>query len=98
MSAVDAPLPPDSVVAVVVTRHRTALLADALAVLAAQTRRVDHLLVIDNGPDQPARDVMAGCGIPATWLPSWNNLGGAGGFSRRRVGAPAGGAGGGGGG
>lgn len=76
-----AALPPESVVAVVVTRHRVDLLRDALAVLARQTRPVDHLLVVDNGPDQPAREVVADCGIPATWLPSWNTLGGAGGFA-----------------
>ena len=38
--------------AVVVTRHRAELLADGLAVLAKQTRRPDHLVVVDNGPDQ----------------------------------------------
>lgn len=76
-----APLGPDSVVAVVVTRHRAGLLAEALAVLAAQTRAVDHLVVVDNGPDQPARAAVEACGIPATYLPSWNNLGGAGGFA-----------------
>ncbi|GAA2548477.1 galactofuranosyltransferase GlfT1 [Pseudonocardia hydrocarbonoxydans] len=77
----DSPLGPDSVVAVVVTRHRAELLTEALAVLAKQTRPVDHLVVVDNGPDRPARDVVEGCGIPATYLPSWNNLGGAGGFA-----------------
>jgi rhamnopyranosyl-N-acetylglucosaminyl-diphospho-decaprenol beta-1,3/1,4-galactofuranosyltransferase len=80
-TAATGPLGPDSVVAVVVTRHRADLLVEALAVLAKQTRPVDHLVVVDNGPDQPARDVVEGCGIPATYLPSWNNLGGAGGFA-----------------
>ncbi|MEJ3652001.1 glycosyltransferase [Actinomycetes bacterium KLBMP 9759] len=76
-----ASLPPGSVVAVVVTRHRTDLLVDALAALAKQTHPIAHLVVVDNGPDQPARDVVESCGLPATWIPSWHNLGGAGGFA-----------------
>jgi rhamnopyranosyl-N-acetylglucosaminyl-diphospho-decaprenol beta-1,3/1,4-galactofuranosyltransferase len=75
------PLPPGSVVAVVVTRHRTDVLLDSLAALAKQTHPIAHLIVVDNGPDQSARDVVEACGIPATWLPSWTNLGGAGGFA-----------------
>lgn len=75
------PLRPGSVVAVVVTRHRTRQLADSLAALAEQTHPLAHLVVVDNGPDQPAREVVASCGLPATWLPSWHNLGGAGGFA-----------------
>ena len=76
-----APLPPGSVVAVVVTRHRTDMLVDSLAALAKQTHPIAHLIVVDNGPDQPAREIVEACGLPATWLPSWNNLGGAGGFA-----------------
>ena len=75
------PLPPGSVVAVVVTRHRTDLLVDSLAALAKQTHPVAHLVVVDNGPERPAREVVEACGLPATWLPSWHNLGGAGGFA-----------------
>jgi rhamnopyranosyl-N-acetylglucosaminyl-diphospho-decaprenol beta-1,3/1,4-galactofuranosyltransferase len=75
------PLPPGSVVAVVVTRHRREQLVHSLAALAGQTRAVAHLVVVDNGPDEPARDVVASCGIPATYVPSWRNLGGAGGFA-----------------
>lgn len=75
------PLPPGSVVAVVVTRHRTDLLVDSLAALAKQTHPVAHLVVVDNGPERPAREVVDACGLPATWLPSWHNLGGAGGFA-----------------
>jgi rhamnopyranosyl-N-acetylglucosaminyl-diphospho-decaprenol beta-1,3/1,4-galactofuranosyltransferase len=79
----DAPtsLPPDSVVAVIVTRHRTELLVDSLAAMAKQTHPVTHLVVVDNGPDQPAREVVEACGVPATYLPSHHNLGGAGGFA-----------------
>jgi rhamnopyranosyl-N-acetylglucosaminyl-diphospho-decaprenol beta-1,3/1,4-galactofuranosyltransferase len=76
-----APLPAGSVVAVVVTRHRTELLAESLAALAKQTHPIAHLVVVDNGPDRPAREVVEGCGLPATWIPSWTNLGGAGGFA-----------------
>ena len=53
-------------VAVVVTRHRTELLADSLAALAKQTHPIAHLVVVDNGPDQPAREVVESCGLPAT--------------------------------
>ncbi|GAB2741943.1 galactofuranosyltransferase GlfT1 [Amycolatopsis magusensis] len=70
-----------SVVAVVVTRHRRELLADSLKIIAAQTRPVDHLVVVDNGPDQSAEDVVAGFPLPVTYLPSHRNLGGAGGFA-----------------
>lgn len=71
----------DTVVAVVVTRHRRDLLAKSLAVVAAQTRPPDHLVVVDNGPDDPAAETVAGCPIPSTYLPSQRNLGGAGGFA-----------------
>lgn len=74
-------LPPGSVVAVVVTRHRTELLVDSLEALAKQSHPIAHLIVVDNGPDQPAKEVVEACGLPATWLPSFNNLGGAGGFA-----------------
>jgi rhamnopyranosyl-N-acetylglucosaminyl-diphospho-decaprenol beta-1,3/1,4-galactofuranosyltransferase len=75
------PLPAGSVVAVVVTRHRNDLLVDSLAALAKQTHPIAHLIVVDNGPDRPAREVVEASGLPATWLPSWSNLGGAGGFA-----------------
>ncbi|MBV9141829.1 MAG: glycosyltransferase family 2 protein [Pseudonocardiales bacterium] len=69
------------VITVVVTRHRGDLLAKSLGVLAAQTRVPDHLVVVDNGPDDPAAHVVADCPIPSTYLPSLRNLGGAGGFA-----------------
>jgi rhamnopyranosyl-N-acetylglucosaminyl-diphospho-decaprenol beta-1,3/1,4-galactofuranosyltransferase len=69
------------VVTVVVTRHRRDLLAKSLAVVAEQTRQPDHLVVVDNGPDDPAEGVVADCPIPSTYLPSLRNLGGAGGFA-----------------
>jgi rhamnopyranosyl-N-acetylglucosaminyl-diphospho-decaprenol beta-1,3/1,4-galactofuranosyltransferase len=69
------------VVAVIVTRHRTELLAESLAAIAAQTRPVDHVVVVDNGPDQSAAPVVEASGLDATYLPSQRNLGGAGGFA-----------------
>ncbi len=74
-------LPHDSVVTVIVTRHRRELLAESLKVIAAQSRVPDHLVVVDNGPDKPAEDVVAECPIPSTYLLSQRNLGGAGGFA-----------------
>ncbi|HEY0453449.1 glycosyltransferase family 2 protein [Actinophytocola sp.] len=71
----------DAVVAVVVTRHRRELLADSLKMIAAQTRPPDHLVVVDNGPDEPARDIVESCPVPSTYLVSRRNLGGAGGFA-----------------
>ncbi len=82
-------LPPGAVVAVVVTRHRRDLLAKSLAVVAEQTRRPDHLIVVDNGPDDPAEPVVADCPLPSTYLPSHRNLGGAGGFALGMLHAPA---------
>ena len=75
------PATAEKVVAVVVTRHRRELLAQSLSALAAQDRPVDHVVVVDNGPDQPAGDVVRASGLPATYLPSERNLGGAGGFA-----------------
>jgi rhamnopyranosyl-N-acetylglucosaminyl-diphospho-decaprenol beta-1,3/1,4-galactofuranosyltransferase len=76
-----AALPADAVVAVVVTRHRRELLADSLKAIAAQSRPPDHLIVVDNGPDEPARDIVESCPLPSTYLVSQRNLGGAGGFA-----------------
>jgi rhamnopyranosyl-N-acetylglucosaminyl-diphospho-decaprenol beta-1,3/1,4-galactofuranosyltransferase len=77
----DEQLPSNAVVAVVVTRHRRELLADSLKMIGAQTRPPDHLIVVDNGPDDPVRDVVDSCPVPSTYLASHRNLGGAGGFA-----------------
>jgi rhamnopyranosyl-N-acetylglucosaminyl-diphospho-decaprenol beta-1,3/1,4-galactofuranosyltransferase len=77
----DGRLPANAVVAVVVTRHRRELLADSLKMIGAQTRPPDHLVVVDNGPDDPARDIVESCPVPSTYLASHRNLGGAGGFA-----------------
>lgn len=71
----------DRVVAVIVTRHRLELLGLSLAAIAGQSRAVDHVIVVDNGPDQSAREVVAASGLPVTHVPSERNLGGAGGFA-----------------
>ena len=33
--------------------------------MAKQTHPIAHLVVVDNGPDEPAREVVEACGIPA---------------------------------
>jgi len=76
-----AALAADSVVAVVVTRHRPELLVRSLTAMAEQTHPIAHLVVVDNGPDERTRAVVAACALPTTYLPSWHNLGGAGGFA-----------------
>ena len=85
MSAAAPPTPdrPDGerVVAVIVTRHRPESLAQALKALAIQTRPVDSVVVVDNGPEQPAEEVVRASGLPHTYLLSQANLGGAGGFA-----------------
>jgi rhamnopyranosyl-N-acetylglucosaminyl-diphospho-decaprenol beta-1,3/1,4-galactofuranosyltransferase len=80
---VTGPVPRDQdvVVAVVVTRHRQESLRQSLAAVAEQSRRPDHVIVVDNGPDRPAEEVVRASGLPVTYLPSARNLGGAGGFA-----------------
>jgi rhamnopyranosyl-N-acetylglucosaminyl-diphospho-decaprenol beta-1,3/1,4-galactofuranosyltransferase len=70
-----------TVVAVIVTRDRVELLRQSLTAVASQTRRPDHVVVVDNGPDDAVREVVEASGLPATYLPSRRNLGGAGGFA-----------------
>jgi rhamnopyranosyl-N-acetylglucosaminyl-diphospho-decaprenol beta-1,3/1,4-galactofuranosyltransferase len=82
-AAAAQPAGPDAerVVAVIVTRHRPESLASALQALAVQTRPVDSVVVVDNGPEQPAEEVVRASGLPHTYLLSQANLGGAGGFA-----------------
>lgn len=72
---------PGLVVAVLVTRDRLETLPRALAALAAQSRRPDHLLVVDNGAGEQVRALVERCALASTYLPSRRNLGGAGGFA-----------------
>lgn len=69
------------VVAVIVTRDRPVLLAQSLAAIATQSRRPDHVVVVDNGPDEAVRTTVEASGLPVSYLPSRRNLGGAGGFA-----------------
>ncbi len=81
----------ETIIAVVVTHRRPDELAMSLDALGTQTRVPDHLIVVDNdgGADgTPAgstagrvRDLVAAQPIPATYLGSHRNLGGAGGFA-----------------
>jgi rhamnopyranosyl-N-acetylglucosaminyl-diphospho-decaprenol beta-1,3/1,4-galactofuranosyltransferase len=77
-------LPPnmnERVCAVIVTHRRPDSLARSLEVIAAQTRRLDHLVVVDNDDDEAVRDLIARQPMPTTYLGSRRNLGGAGGFA-----------------
>ena len=71
----------ETVCAVVVTHRRPDELAKSLDIVSAQSRRPDHLIVIDNDADDRVRDIVAGQPIPTTYLASQRNLGGAGGFA-----------------
>ncbi|MGB8502546.1 glycosyltransferase [Mycobacterium sp.] len=69
------------VCAVVVTHRRLDELAKSLDALTAQTRRPDHLIVVDNDNDAHVRELVDGQTITSTYLGSRRNLGGAGGFA-----------------
>ncbi|WP_158726801.1 glycosyltransferase [Tomitella fengzijianii] len=71
----------ERIVGVVVTHRRRALLAESLRVLAAQTRPLDHLVVVDNADEPEVRALVESQPIPATCIGSRHNLGGAGGFA-----------------
>ncbi|RPA59533.1 glycosyltransferase family 2 protein [Gordonia oryzae] len=71
----------DKIVAVVVTHRRPELLAASLAVLASQTRPVDHIVVVDNADEEVVAELVAAQPVPTTYLGSARNLGGAGGFA-----------------
>lgn len=69
------------VVCVIVTKDRPDTLATCLAALSRQSRRPDHIVVVDNGHDAPVPEALQHSGIEHTYLPSRTNLGGAGGFA-----------------
>ncbi|MFI5778600.1 glycosyltransferase [Nocardia sp. NPDC051570] len=69
------------IIAVVVTHKRRELLAESLKVLSAQTRPVDHLIVVDNANEPEVRELVGQQPIESTYLGSEHNLGGAGGFA-----------------
>lgn len=70
----------ESVAAVVVTYNRRALLQEALAALAAQSRRPDHVVVVDNASSDGTADVVAREFPDTDLLVLPRNIGGAGGF------------------
>ncbi|QKG24736.1 glycosyltransferase [Actinomadura verrucosospora] len=75
-----AAAPAVSVTAVVVTFNRRALLEEALAALAAQSRRPDRVVVVDNASSDGTAEAVAD-GFPDTdLLVLPRNIGGAGGF------------------
>jgi len=76
-----APDPATRIVAVVVTHKRRELLAESLKVLTAQSRPVDHLIVIDNANEPEVGELVRSQPIESTYLGSEHNLGGAGGFA-----------------
>ena len=74
-------LAPGSVVAIVVACRRREPLGALLAALARQNRPVDHLIVVDNSPEDSVADLVAAYPGVSTYVPSWRNLGSAGGFA-----------------
>jgi GT2 family glycosyltransferase len=52
--------------AFITTLNRPAVLRRTLELLQAQSRRPDHILVIDNGSSHATRDVVAG--FPSSWV------------------------------
>jgi len=72
---------PETIVGVVVTHRRRALLAESLAVLASQSRPLDHLIVVDNACEDDVRALVESQPLATTYLGSKHNLGGAGGFA-----------------
>lgn len=73
--------PSDHVVCVIVTHRRLESLARCLDAVASQSRRPDHLVVVDNDAEDAVRALVSSTDLPSTYLPSRTNLGGAGGFA-----------------
>ncbi len=71
----------ETVVAVVVTHRRPDDLTKSLDVLTTQSRRPDHVIVVDNDDDERVRELVTGQPVPTTYVGSRRNLGGAGGFA-----------------
>ncbi len=71
----------ERIIGVVVTHRRRELLATSLGVLAAQTRPLDHLVVVDNADEPEVRELVESQPMATTYIGSRHNLGGAGGFA-----------------
>ena len=75
------PAAPETVAVVVVTFNRADLLAGMLDGLAAQTRRPDAVIVVDNASTDHTREVLAArTDLPLHVTHHPDNIGGAGGF------------------
>ncbi|MDY6999593.1 MAG: glycosyltransferase family 2 protein [Actinomycetota bacterium] len=70
-----------AICAVVVTHRRPDELATSLDAVCSQSRRPDHLIVVDNDHDDRVRELVERQPVPTTYLGSRRNLGGAGGFA-----------------
>jgi rhamnopyranosyl-N-acetylglucosaminyl-diphospho-decaprenol beta-1,3/1,4-galactofuranosyltransferase len=66
--------------AIVVTHNRKSLLRETLAAIAAQTARVQAILVVDNASTDGTREMLAGDFPAVAVLPMPENVGGAGGY------------------
>ncbi len=81
----------DRVAAVVVTRNRKELLCRCLDALLAQTRRPDHVIVVDNASSDGTEAFPVGRGRyqrdEIVWVHLAENVGGAGGFHEGMHGA-----------
>ncbi|MGV0627748.1 galactofuranosyltransferase GlfT1 [Mycolicibacter minnesotensis] len=74
----------ETVYAVVVTHRRPGPLAASLKALTGQTRKPDHVIVVDNdfsSGDPTVAELVAAQPVPCTYLGSQRNLGGGGGFA-----------------
>lgn len=72
----------DRVAAVIVTHQRPELLRRSLGIVAAQTKPVEHIIVVDNGSQPEVAELVGSiAGERGVYLPSATNLGGAGGFA-----------------
>lgn len=69
------------IAAVVVSYNRSALLREVIAALRAQTRSLDHLVVVENGSTDDSAAVVRDLAPDADLLLIGRNTGGAGGFA-----------------
>ncbi|MBB6334314.1 glycosyltransferase [Schaalia hyovaginalis] len=70
-----------SIAAVVVAFNRATMLRDTLDALAAQTRRLDDVIVVDNASSDESAQVARGHRVVTDVVPMERNIGGAGGFA-----------------
>ena len=56
----------DTIVGVIVTHKRRELLALSLEVITAQSRPLDHLVVVDNAHEDAVRELVESAEVPTT--------------------------------